>query len=365
MSATETGNVEALDPRTSPVGDDTSQSVHTPVPEVGTTWHPSSPAPTAGSGSGRGVKLARISRRGDHAFFGISAGSGAAIVLLVLFVGVFLLALALPSLMANNANFLTSREWSVAGTDLRFGIAGLLWTTVLSSVVAMVIAVPIAIGIALFITQYAPRRVAGPLAFLVDLLAAVPSIIFGLWGIAVLGPRLVPVSDWLAEHLGFLPIFAPGIRSPGTVFVVSVVLAIMILPIITAISRDVFHQTPRDHMEAALALGATRWETIRTAVLPYGRSGVISASMLGLGRALGETVAVMIILSKPADSADFNPSLFSGGETFASKIANNAQEFDTPSKTGAYIASGLVLFLVTFAVNAIARIIADRGEAKS
>jgi phosphate transport system permease protein len=363
MSVTETGESEALDPTRSPVADHKDVSTHTPVPSVNPSARRAA-APRA-SDSRSGVKLAKIGRAGDRTFLGVSAGSGAVIVLLVVFVGVFLLVLALPSLMDNKANFLTSQEWKVSGSELRFGIAGLLWTTVLSSVVAMAVAVPIAIGVALFVTQYAPRRIAGPLAFLVDLLAAVPSVVFGLWGIAVLGPRLVPVSDWLSTHLGFIPFFAPGIRSPGTVFVVAIVLAIMILPIVTAISRDVFMQTPRDHMEAALALGATRWETIRTAVLPYGRSGVISASMLGLGRALGETIAVMIILSKPADNAGFVPSLFAGGETFASKIANNAQEFDTPSKTGAYIASGLVLFIVTFAVNAVARVIAERGHAKS
>ena len=140
---------------------------------------------------------------------------------------------------------------------------------------------------------------------------------------------------------------------------------IVILPILMAISRDVFAQTPRDHIEAALALGATRWEVVRTAVLPHGRSGVISASMLGLGRALGETIAVMIILTTPAAGRPFSPSIFAGGETFASKIANNAAEFDSPSKTGAYIAAGLVLFVITFVVNAVARVIAERGGAKS
>jgi phosphate transport system permease protein len=138
------------------------------------------------------------------------------------------------------------------------------------------------------------------------------------------------------------------------------VLAIMVLPIVSAMSRNVFAQTPRDHIEAALALGATRWEMIRTAVIPYGRSGVIAASMLGLGRALGETIAVMIILSQTTTEG-INVSLFAGGETFASKIANNAQEFDSPAKTGAYIAAGLVLFVVTFAVNAVARVVADRS----
>jgi phosphate transport system permease protein len=323
-------------------------------------------SPGAAPGEKRsGVKLAKISRTGDRVFGFLAAGSGVAIVALVLFVGIFLLALALPALLQNQDNFLTSRNWIVAGDELRFGIAGLLWTTVLSSVLAMVMAVPVAVGVALFLTQYSPRRLSGPLSFVVDLLAAVPSIIFGLWGLTVLGPFLSPAGSWISEKLGFIPLFSASIDPRSSVFVASVVLAIMILPIVTAISRDVFAQTPRDHIEAALSLGATRWEVIRTSVLPYGRSGVISASMLGLGRALGETVAVLIILSQAAPGSAFTPSIFAGGETFASKIANNAQEFDTPSKTGAFIAAGLVLFVVTFVVNAIARTIADRGSAKA
>ena len=400
MSVTRTGETEAVDPsrpgRSAPVADsgrqpdglaaslDSTQSpldvldstaadqgaarfatpsvpsVHRPVPPP-QGRRSVEPEPERRSG----VKLAKISKLGDQIFRTSAGGASGVIIALVAFVGIFLLVLALPSLLADKANFLTSREWVVVGNELRFGIAGLLWTTVLSSVMAMLIAVPIAIGVALCITQYLPKRISGPFAFLVDLLAAVPSIVFGLWGIAVLAPRIKPIGDWLSDNLGWFPLFAPGLTSNGTVFVASVVLAIMILPIVTAISRDVFLQTPRDHVEAALALGATKWEMIRTAVLPYGRSGVMSASMLGLGRALGETIAVMIILAQPAAGSPFSPSIFAGGETFASKIANNAQEFDSPSKTGAYIASGLVLFIVTFAVNAIARTIADRGQAKS
>ena len=180
----------------------------------------------------------------------------------------FLLWLALPSLRQNTANFLTSRNWIVAGNELSFGIAGLLWTTVLTAVMAMVLAVPVAVGVALFLTQYVHKRVSGPLSFVVDLLAAVPSIIFGLWGLTVLGPFISPAGDWLIANLGFIPLFAPGVTVKSSVFVAGVVLAIMILPIVTAISRDVFAQTPRDHVEAAYALGATRWEMIRTAVLP-------------------------------------------------------------------------------------------------
>lgn len=386
MSATETGRPAPVtdrpldpsvtaaqaeaDPAVSPARTHEVPEVTSPVPRVlasrpVTARAPSPGRPDPAPEKSTGVKLAKISRTGDRIFGAMASGSGLVIVALVLFVGIFLLALALPALLQNQDNFLTSRNWVVAGDQLRFGILGLLWTTVLSSVLAMVMAVPVAVGVALFLTQYLPRRFSGPLSFVVDLLAAVPSIIFGLWGLTVLGPFLNPAGVWISEHLGFLPLFEPGTQPRNSVFVASVVLAIMILPIVTAISRDVFAQTPRDHIEAALALGATRWEVIRAAVMPYGRSGVISASMLGLGRALGETVAVLIILSQVAPGSAFSPSIFAGGETFASKIANNAAEFDTPSKTGAFIASGLVLFLVTFLVNAVARVIADRGSAKS
>jgi phosphate transport system permease protein len=305
------------------------------------------------------LQLGSVGHAGDTAFRTAAYAAAFLVVMLVLFVGMFLAVIAGPSLSRNTANFLTSTEWSVSGTKLAFGIAGLLWTTVLSSVVAMLFAVPIAVGTALLVTHYVPPRMGSTIGFVIDLLATVPSIIFGLWGLKVLGPALGPVYNWFTAHLGWIPLFAPGIESTGNVMTASLVLAIMILPIVSAVSRDVFAQTPRDQIEAALALGATKWEMVRTAVIPYGRSGVIAASMLGLGRALGETIAVMIILSQ-TNSPGINVSLFAGGETFASKIANNAAEFDSPSKTGAYIAAGLVLFLVTFAVNALARVVADR-----
>lgn len=310
------------------------------------------------------VLLRQTGRTGDRVIGFLASGSGILVIATVVAVGVFLLWQAIPSILADQVPFLTSREWNVQNPDdLRFGILDLAWTTILSSVMAMVIAVPIAIGIAIFITQYAPRQIAKPIASLVDLLAAVPSIVYGLWGIQVFAPAMKPFGDWLSETVGWFPLFAPGLTSPGTVYSIGLVLAIMILPIITAISREVYDQTPLLHKEAALALGATKWEMVRTTVFPFGRPGVISASMLGLGRALGETMAVVIILSKPAPGSEFNPSIFAGGETFASKIANNAAEFDSPEKTGAYIAAGLVLFVMTFIVNAIARsIIAKRKD---
>ena len=172
-----------------------------------------------------------------------------------------------------------------------------------------------------------------------------------------------PIEDWLSSRLSWLPIFEPTGITGGTIFFIGFVLAIMILPIVTAISREVFAQTPTTHKEGALALGATKWEMIYTAVLPFGKPGVISAAMLALGRALGETIAVTFIVSTLAVGSDWTWSLFNGGETFASRIANNAAEFDSPQKTGAFIAAGLVLFVLTFVVNAIARVVIERRKA--
>ena len=309
--------------------------------------------------AGRGRRTVHL---GDLLFGGSARASSLVIVVVVLIIGTFLLGNAWQPLLDNTANFFTSTTFDSSSRPPHFGIAALLWTTVLSSVIALLVAVPVAIGIALLLTQYVGGRVSRGIGFVVDLLAAVPSVIFGLWGIKVLGPALQPVAHWLQAHLDWFPLFgSTQVTSPGTVFTASLVLALMILPIITAVTRDVFSQTPREQIEAALALGATRWETIRMAVLPYGRSGATAAAMLGLGRALGETIAVMLILS----ASSFNVSIFGGGETFASIIARNAAEFDTAYKAGIYISAGLVLFVLTFAVNALARIVAERGKAKS
>lgn len=308
------------------------------------------PEPAGGSALSGGV-----SRRGDRIFKGLTGGASGFVIVLVAAVAAFLVVKAVPSLIDNQANFLTSTQWDITANGLRFGIAGLLYTTLLISVVALIIALPLAIGIALFITQYAPPQLSRPVAYVIDLLAAIPSIIYGVWGIRELAPVLAPIQRAL-YHLG-LGIFDDVNVQLGTVFVGGVVLAVMILPIITAVSRDVFDRTPTDNKEAALALGATRWEMIRMAVLPFGRPGVISGAMLGLGRALGETVAVYLILSSVSQ---FSFSLFSGGTTFASLIAGGAGEFGT--HPGPYIAAGLVLFVLTFIVNALARAVVSRRK---
>lgn len=305
----------------------------------------------------------RSGRAGDRLFSGAATTSGLIVIGLVTLIGVFLIAQAVPALTKDQANFLTSREWSPGGDQPRFGILEFLWTTVTSSVIAMVIAVPVGVGVALFITQYAPRWLRRPAANLVDLLAAVPSIVYGLWGLLTFRAIVRPFEQFLQERFGWFPLFAPTPISGGTIFFIGIVLAIMILPIVTALSREVFDQTPAAHKEGALALGATHWEMIRTAVLPFGKPGVISASMLALGRALGETIAVTFLVSALAGGTAWTWSLFNGGETFASKIANNAAEFSNPSKTGAYIAAGLVLFVLTFVVNSIARVVIERRKA--
>jgi phosphate transport system permease protein len=307
---------------------------------------------------------AATGRLGDRLFGAAAVGAGALVIALVTLIGLFLLWEAIPALAGNEANFLTSREWEVGGEHPRFGIVELLWTTVAASTIALLLAVPVGVAVALFITQYSPRWLSRPAANLVDLLAAVPSIVYGLWGLRTFGPRFEPVQEWLTSHLGWLPVFSPtSISGSGTILFIGVVLAIMVLPIVTALSREVFAQTPVAHVEGALALGATKWEMIRTAVLPFGRPGVISASMLALGRALGETIAVTIIVSALSQGTPWTWSLLNGGETFASRIANNAAEFDSPQKTGAFIAAGLVLFVLTFVVNAVARVVIERRKA--
>jgi len=304
-------------------------------------------------------------RLGDRIFRGLSEGSGILIVVLIGAIGVFLLWRAIPALTRNTENFFTyGGNWVTTDTSaMQFGILDLLQVTVFVSVFALVLAMPVALGIAIFLTQYAPRRVSGPLGYLVDLLAAVPSIVYGVWGLYVLAPVLKPFALFLNENLSWLFLFKTGTASVaggGTVFTAGIVLAVMILPIITAVTREVFVQTPRGQIEAALALGATRWEVVRTTVLPFGLSGYISGSMLGLGRALGETIALLIILR--GTQAAFGWSLFDGGYTFASLIAATASEFNDQYKAGAYIAAGLVLFILTFVVNSAARAaVAGRG----
>ena len=302
-------------------------------------------------------------RWGDTLFSGAASTAGVVVIASVVLIAVFLVAQAIPALLHDKANFLTSRAWDLS-EPMHFGILQLLWTTVATSVVALAIALPLSIAVALFLTHYAPGRLAQPAAVLLDLLAAVPSIVYGLWGAYTVAPRFGPVQDAIQHTLGWIPLFGRVSTVSGgtTILLVGIVLAVMVLPIMTALNREILAKAPAAHQEAALALGATRWEMIRLAVLPHGRAGIISGAMLGLGRALGETIAVMFILSALPQGSAWTWSLFNGGETFASKIASDAAELTPGLGTGAYIAAGLVLFVLTFLVNAIARVVINHSK---
>ncbi|QDO87623.1 phosphate ABC transporter permease subunit PstC [Ornithinimicrobium ciconiae] len=297
----------------------------------------------------RQTRSGAVRRPGDLAFSGASVGSALLILLILAGVAVFLTTEALPVFGADPESITEGEGFFAYVWPL---VAG----TVIASVIAMIVATPIAVGIALFISHYARGRVGGVIGFIIDLLAAVPSVVFGMWGWQVFAPKLVPFYAWLEENLGFIPFFADGSATGRTLLTASLVLAVMILPIITSVSREVFLQTPKLHEEAALALGATKWEMIRTAVLPFGAPGVIGGTMLGLGRALGETMAVAIILSPGPFSWNV---IGSGNKTIPSEIALNFPEA-AGLRLSELIAIGLVLFVLTLAVNLFARWIVDR-----
>ncbi len=302
-----------------------------------------SPSPRLGGGA---------ARPGDRIFRGTATAAGAVILLILAGVSVFLLAESVPALTAPD-------EEVLGGNGLLPYVGPLLFGTVLAALIALLVGAPLGVGIALYLSHFAPRRLATSLSYVVDLLAAVPSIVFGLWGIFAFGPALVPVYAWLAENVSWLPFFAgPASGTGRTILTAGLVLAVMILPVITALSREVFSQTPRLHEEAALALGATRWEMIRYAVIPYGRSGVVSAAMLGLGRALGETMAVALVLSGGA-GITFNLISVSNPTTIPANIALQFPE-STGVEISTLIATGLVLFVLTFAVNFAARAVVNR-----
>ncbi|MDK8172922.1 phosphate ABC transporter permease subunit PstC [Curtobacterium citreum] len=291
-----------------------------------------------------------VVRVGDRVFSAASVIAGSLILFVLVLVAAFLVWQSIPAFSAkvgqlpNNA----TSFWDYVG-PLVFG-------TVWSALIALVISVPLALGIALFISHYAPRRVAPVLGYVIDLLAAVPSVVYGLWGIVVLAPFVKPFYAFLNEYLGWFPLFSGQVSGTGrTILTASIVLAVMAVPIMTAVMREIFLQAPRLNEEAALALGATRWEMIRLSVLPFAKSGIVSAIMLGLGRALGETMAIALVLSVSTNVTfqmltSLNPSTIA---------ANIALQFAEASGTAlnALIASGLILFVITLVINMLARYI--------
>ena len=298
----------------------------------------------------------------SRVFRWITTGAGALILIVLAAVAAFLLIRAWPALVASQEQLVADVPRYAEGTSSFLAFIGpLIFGTVLAAALALALATPVAMGVALFISHYAPPRLAQLLGYLVDLLAAIPSVVYGLWGILVLGPVIGPFWVWVGDTFGWFPLFGGDVSSTGrSLATVAVILAVMILPIITAVSREVFLQTPKLHEEAALALGATRWEMVRTAVLPFGRSGVVSAAMLGLGRALGETMAVVMILS-PGFLYSFHILSAAQQQTIAAYIALGFPEASGLA-VNALIATGLALFVITLAVNMAARAIVARRK---
>jgi phosphate transport system permease protein len=285
--------------------------------------------------------------------FALGTGLLALSILAILFaVTLMLVVQALPSMRQFGFHFFVSSEWD-PGND-QYGALPFIYGTAVSSALALLIAVPLSLGVGLCLTEMAPEWISRRLGFLVELLAAIPSVVYGLWAIFVLGPWLRDhVEPGLGDYLGFLPFFQ-GPRVAVSMLNAGVVLAIMVLPYIAAVCTDVFRAVPQTNREAALALGATKWEMVRLAVLPYGTSGVIGAIILGLGRALGETIAVaMVIGNRPEISA----SLFRPSSTLASVIANEFVEATSDLNVAALIELGLVLLLLGVVLNVLARLL--------
>jgi phosphate ABC transporter permease protein PstC len=281
------------------------------------------------------------------------------ILLLIAYFFVRLIGQSGTALNKFGASFVLGNDWDVS-RNIYHG-APLVVGTLITSAIALIIGVPVALATALFLTELCPRRARGPLSMLVDLLAAVPSVVYGLWGVFVLGPKLMPVEKWFANTFSFIPFIGGGGNAvtPGNYFIAGLILAIMILPIVSAIAREVLATVPAEHKEAALALGATRWEMIRMAVLPYARPGITGGAMLGLGRAIGETIAVVLTIG---NAPTIGKHIFSQGYTLAAVIANEFGEAaNTPIHASSLFAAGLVLFVLTLIINIIARWFVARG----
>jgi phosphate ABC transporter permease protein PstC len=289
--------------------------------------------------------------------WGLSGLAGAILVLLAYFF-IRLIGESGNTFSSFGLSFVFGNDWDVS-RNIYHGFP-LLFGTLLTSVIALVIGVPVAIAGALFVTELCPRRLRGPLTVLVDLLAAVPSVVYGLWGIFVLAPKLLPAEKWFSSTFSFIPFVGGGVATVPNYFVAGLILAIMILPIVSAIAREVMATVPAEHKEAALALGATRWEMIRMAVLPYSRPGITGGAMLGLGRALGETIAVVLLIG---NAPVIGAHLFNQGYSLAAVIANEFGEAAaTPIHSSALFAAGLVLFVLTLVVNIVARRFISRGQ---
>ncbi len=298
----------------------------------------------------------------DRIYRGILRAAGISVLVITAMILAFLIIQARSALAAEGFRLLTTAGVAPGTND--FGVAVLLPDSILIALIALAIAVPAGFAAALYISEYAPAALRQPLIAVVDVLASIPSIVFALWGLIFLMPRILGLEGWLGRYLGFIPIFGTGadatpIKLVGSTFIAGAVVSMMVLPIIISLSRQVFSQAPQGEREAAYALGSTRWGMVRTVVLPFGRAGMIGASMLGLGRALGETIAVSFILTL---SPVFNPHMLeSGGNSITAEIANFIFVFDKKGQAF-LIAAGLILFATTLVINTLASIVTNRSR---
>lgn len=294
---------------------------------------------------------------GDRVFKAVVTLAAACVPLLLISIFVLLLLDAMPAVLRFGPGFLFSSEWDPVAE--KFGAAAYAYGTVLTSVIGVLIAGPIGIAAAVYVAEYAPRWLGEPISFLITLLAAIPSIIYGLWGFFVLAPVMrANVEPFLKNSIGNVPVIGALFSGPAVgrdLLVAGVILAIMILPTITTVSREILRAVPNTQREGMLALGATRWETIQRAVLPYARTGIAGATVLGLARALGETMAVTMVIGN--SSTRITPSLFTPGYTLASAIANQFTEADKPIYFSAIVEIALVLLLVAALMNVAARLL--------
>lgn len=297
----------------------------------------------------------------DRWFDRVTLGSGLVVLVLLTLVGLFLLLRSHDALKVTGVwHFLTRSGWRTDVRPPRIGVLGLLTGTVLVAITAILIAVPFGVTAALFITEYSSARSRRYLTALVDLFAAIPSLLYGIWGFLFLSPEIVPLSRWITRHFSWIPIFRTdaGARFGGSIFIAGLVVSLMTLPIVASVVREVFAQTPPGEKEAALALGATRWGMIRAVVLPFGQGGIIGGAMLGLGRALGETIAVALVLPQVAQVV-FR-ILQNGGATVSGFIANRAGS--DAFTTSGLMAAGLVLFMLTLGTNMVASVVVSRSR---
>ncbi|WP_326835427.1 phosphate ABC transporter permease subunit PstC [Amycolatopsis rhabdoformis] len=316
-----------------------------------TTPAPAAPPP-------RPRVLADLPSRADRVFRRVTSGAGLSVLALLVVIGFFLVYRSVPAFRVSGFGFFSTVQFDPASGTL--GVLGLLYGTVVVALIAVVFAVPLSILAALFISDYASGRMRGFLTGLVDLLAAIPSLLYGLWGFSFLRPYITPVSEWLSSNLGWFPLFRTnqGAVLFNSMFVAGLVVSLMVIPITTSVMREVFTQTPPGEKEAALALGSTRWGMVRTVVLPFGRGGIVGGAMLGLGRALGETIAVSLLL--PQVPKITSHLLEFGGSTISGFIATSAGI--SGLGLNGLMACGLVLFAFTLATNFTASVIISRSR---